>query len=172
MAKLTGAAKKKFLARINKGRRAKGLTIIKSKTKSAAKKIKSKVRSTKKGSSLTRSKRSKKSMGKKKGPKRSPAKKSFIDRIPVLNNPTVQKIGFGLGMGVIALELIKVIPIPAVQENARIIKLAVEAATEPLSAVADIVLSSGTLQGIASQFSNGGNGFQTQQNNGLMPGFA
>jgi len=41
MAKLTGAAKQAFLMRINKGRRAKGLSIIKSKSKGVARRVKS-----------------------------------------------------------------------------------------------------------------------------------
>ncbi len=77
-------------------------------------------------------------------------KKSFIDKIPILKNRTVQKIGFGLGMGVIAVGIIDLaakfgppaLVAPLVQ-NKRIIKLGTELATEPLSAVADVVLTGG-----------------------------
>jgi len=78
--------------------------------------------------------------------KSRPGKKSFIDRIPILNNPTVQKVGFGLGMGVIVKDLINLTARFApnqisdpLQKNERIITLAVEAATEPISAVVDLV---------------------------------
>jgi len=33
-------------------------------------------------------------------------KKGIIDRIPILKNKTVQKIGFGLGMGTVAIGII------------------------------------------------------------------
>jgi len=97
------------------------------------------------------------------------SKKSFIDKIPILKNKTVQKIGFGLGMGVIAVNVIDLVSRfgppgltgPLVQ-NKGIIKLGVELATEPLSAVADVVLNRGVLSRV-------GNGGQTMTNN---PGFA
>jgi len=77
-------------------------------------------------------------------------KKKIIDKIPILKNKTVQRIGFGLGMGVIAVGIIDLaarfgppaLVAPLVQ-NKRIIKLGVEAVTEPISAVADVVLSGG-----------------------------
>jgi len=84
----------------------------------------------------------------KSGGRRRPGKKSFIDRIPILNNPTVQKVGFGLGMGVIVGDIIRLASRFApsqisgpLQANQRIITLAVEAATEPISAVVDLVTS-------------------------------
>lgn len=106
---------------------------------------------------------------KKKGSKSHPGKKSFIDRIPILNNPTVQRIGFGLGMGVLAVSIINLaarFAPPAIaqplQQNQRIIKLAVEAITEPISAVVDLVLPIVTAQG---------NGFM-QTTNQSVNGFA
>lgn len=110
---------------------------------------------------------------KKKSSPRRKSSKSFIDRIPILNNPTVQKIGFGLGMGAIAVQLIDLVPIPQVQQNKRLIQLAVEAATEPLSAVADIALNSGVLKNVASQFGGGGSSNGNGMNSGQdMVGFA
>ena len=95
-------------------------------------------------------------------------KKSFIDKIPILKNRTVQKIGFGLGMGVIAVGIIDTAArfVPALAAplvaNKRIVKLGVELATEPLSAVADVVLSGGlgSLGSLTSgmQSSQNGNG--------------
>jgi len=74
-----------------------------------------------------------------------PTKKSFIDKIPILKNPTVQRIGFGLGMGVIVVNIIDLVArfAPAqfaapLVANKGIIKLGVEAVTEPLSAAVDI----------------------------------
>jgi len=66
LAKLTGKAKTKFLARINKGRKKKGLKPIRSKTKSSTKKPKS---------SKKRASVGKKSAGKRRNPnKRKPSK--------------------------------------------------------------------------------------------------
>jgi len=124
-------------------------------------------------------KRSTRSVPKKKksSGKRSSGKKSFIDRIPILNNKTVQKVGFGLGMGLVAKELIDLAAQFApeqisrpLKQNQRIITLAVEAATEPISAIADIVLSSGTLQKTIGSMSNGRG--MTQTINQDMVGFA
>ena len=99
------------------------------------------------------------------GGRSRPGKKSFIDRIPILRNPTVQKIGFGLGMGVVIVDLINLASrfAPAqisgpLQQNAGIIKLVVEAATEPISAVVDVALNPGQLSGITSRLSGGGGG--------------
>jgi len=125
-----------------------------------------------------RSKTRSHTMPKKKSSKRhTPGKKSFIDRIPILNNKTVQKVGFGLGMGVVAKQLIDLVAQfapPAIanplKQNQRIITLAVEAATEPISAVADIVLSSGTIQKTIGSMSNG-NGMSSGGNQD-MAGFA
>jgi len=100
-------------------------------------------------------------------------KKSFIDKIPILRNKTVQKVGFGLGMGVVVVDLIKLasqvappaLAAPLVQ-NQRIIQLGVELATEPLSAVADVALNSGVLTRLG-----GNNGFSPNNNLGNV-GFA
>lgn len=131
-----------------------------------------KARGTSKKVNKKRGSRSRTVPKKKGSKKRSPGKKTFIDKIPILNNPTVQKIGFGLGMGLIAKEIIQAIPVPAVQQNSRLIVLGVEALTEPLSAVADLVLQSGVVRNISTQFTNGGVGIQNSQNGGGMVGFA
>jgi len=121
--------------------------------------------------------KSKRSNNKKKNTKRSMAKgkskKSFIDKIPILKNPTVQKIGFGLGMGVVVIKAIDLIAsvapaslaAPLVQ-NKRIIQLGVEAVTEPLSAIVDVATGGGlgSLGNIV-----GGNKQQSAMSNG---GFA
>jgi len=138
-------------------------------TKRKASKPKKRQKINKQHKRSTRSVARKKS---RKGGKRSPGKKSFIDKIPILNNKTVQKVGFGLGMGVVAIQLINLaarFAPPAIAEplmkNQRIIKLGVEAATEPISAIVDIALSSGMIEKF-------GNGMNT--NNGGMStvGFA
>lgn len=139
----------------------------KSKKSSGSKKSKKRHKS--KTNKRTRSRSGSHMPRKKKGGKRKAGKKSFIDRIPILNNPTVQKIGFGLGMGLLVVQGINLasrFAPPAIaqplQQNQRIIKLAVEAATEPISAIVDLVLPS-----IAGQ---PGNGTQTANQN--MVGFA
>jgi len=112
---------------------------------------------------------------KKKSKSRGKSKKSFIDRIPILNNPTVQKVGFGLGMGVVVADIIQLaarfappqISGPLTQ-NQGLIKLGVELATEPLSAVVDVALNPGQLSGVTNRFT-GGNSVAAQGN---MVGFA
>jgi len=106
---------------------------------------------------------------------RRTGKKKFIDKIPILRNPTVQKIAFGLGIGLIAIKIIdlaaQVAP-PALAaplvKNKRIIQLGVELATEPLSAVVDVATGGGIgsignilgrSNGQTQQVSQNGNGF-------------
>lgn len=112
-------------------------------------------------------KSNKKGSSKKRVAGRRGSKKSFIDKIPILKNKTVQKIGFGIGMGAVAVQIIDLIPIPQVQQNKRIIQLGVEAATEPLAAVADIALNSGVLQNTARGIGlgNGNSGNTAVQGN-------
>jgi len=115
------------------------------------------------------------SVAKKRSSRRGPGKKSFIDRIPVLRNKTVQKVGFGLGMGVIVADIIGLaarfgpeqISAPLVK-NANLIKLGVELATEPLSAVVDVALNPGQLSGITGRMNNNGG----QMSGSNMQGFA
>jgi len=105
---------------------------------------------------------------------RKGGKKKFIDKIPVLKNPTVQKIAFGLGIGLIAVKIIdfvaQVAPpalaAPLVQ-NKRIIQLGVEVATEPLSAVVDVATGGGINLGSLTGRSNGGGGGGNQNGNGF-----
>lgn len=153
----------------------------KSKSKGRGKRTKSTKRKTSKPKKSRKPnkqpKRSTRSVAKgksRKGGRRSSGKKSFIDRIPILNNKTVQKVGFGLGMGVVVVQIIDLVSRfapPAIAQpliqNKRIIKLGVEAATEPISAIVDLALSSGMVQKFA-----GGNGMSS--NNGQMStvGFA
>jgi len=99
----------------------------------------------------------------------SRGKKSLIDKIPVLKNKTVQKIAFGLGIGLVAVKIIDLVAqvappqlaAPLVQ-NKRIIQLGVEAVTEPISAVVDVVtgggINLGSLTGRSNGASNGSNG--------------
>jgi len=102
------------------------------------------------------------------------SKKSFIDKIPILKNPTVQRVGFGLGMGVVvvkAIDLIAQVAPPALAaplvQNKRIIQLGVEAVTEPISAIVDVATGGGfnlqSLTGRGQQQQNAvqsiGNGF-------------
>jgi len=118
-------------------------------------------------------------MPKKKRGRSSGGKKSFIDRIPVLRNKTVQKIGFGLGMGVLVIKGIELVSRFAppqfaqpLQQNAGLIKVGVELVTEPLSALVDVATNPQMLSRITSGFSgnnpNNG-GMSTNQN---MVGFA
>lgn len=132
--------------------------------KSKIKKSSTKKRSSKSTKRATRSTRSLMPKKKKSGGKRRPGKKSFIDRIPILRNPTVQKIGFGLGMGVLVIkgiELAARFAPPSISgpltQNAGIIKIATELVTEPLSAVVDVVTNPQMLSQITGRFT-GANG--------------
>jgi len=144
----------------------------------------------KKGTRKTKSSRARKSnkqprsmsrsVAKKKSSSRRPGKKSFIDRIPILRNKTVQKVGFGLGMGVIVVDAIRLLARfapPSISEplvkNANIIKLATEFATEPLSAIVDIGLNPGQISNITGRMGmNSGNSSGQQAANGNVVGFA
>jgi len=120
------------------------------------------------------------SVAKKGSKRRGGSKKSFIDRIPILRNKTVQKVGFGLGMGVIVVDAIRLLSRfapPSISDplvkNANIIKLATELATEPLSAVVDVALNPGQISGITNRLGNMGNPGNTSHNsNGNVVGFA
>jgi len=109
----------------------------------------------------------------------SGGKKSFIDKIPILRNKTVQKVGFGLGMGVIAADIIGLaarfgppqISDPLVK-NQNIIKLGVELATEPLSALVDVALNPGQLKGITGRLGMNSNNGSQAVTGGNMQGFA
>jgi len=140
MAKKTRSRKQKAatrkLIRFNK---AKG-----KKKSSSRRKPRSKAKTTRKKRKVNKTRKTKTRVaGKGKG-------KKIIDKIPVLKNKTVQRIGFGLGMGVIAVGIIDLaarfappaLVAPLVQ-NKQIIKLGTELVTEPLSAVADVLLSGG-----------------------------
>jgi len=96
----------------------------------------------------------------------SSGKRKIIDKIPLLNNKTVQRIGFGLGMGSIAGIIASRIPVPAVQQNANLISTGVAFATDPLAGVVKLALSGGLgqLGGLL-----GGGGSSAPQTNG---GFA
>lgn len=92
-----------------------------------------------KGNKRKRSTKKKRKMARKTG-----GKKSLIDKIPLLNNKTVQKIGFGLGMGALAGIIINFIPVPAIKQNAEIIKTGVTFAADP---IAGLLKVSGLLGG-------------------------
>jgi len=136
----------------------------------ARKKSKPRRKSSSKRRSPTKKRKSIKSKNPKKSTTSKTRKKSFIDKIPILKNPTVQKIAFGLGIGLIAVKIIdfaaQVAPAqlaaPLVQ-NKRIIQLGVEAVTEPLSAVVDVVtgggINLGSLTNRSNNVQNGSNGF-------------
>jgi len=67
----------------------------------------------------------------------------FINRIPLLKNKTVQRVGFGLGMGSIAALIAGIVPVPIVQQNRQLIGTGVSFATDPLSGVVRLALSGG-----------------------------
>jgi len=107
---------------------------------------------------------SRRSVARKKRSSPSRRKFSIIDRIPILKNKTVQKIGFGLGMGSLAGLAASFIPVPIVQQNRELINTGVAFATEPLSGIVRLVLSGG-LQQITGLI--GGNGGGNGQNAGF-----
>jgi len=83
----------------------------------------------------------------------------MINKIPILKNKTVQKIGFGLGMGSLASLGAGLVPVPIIRQNAALIGTGVAFATDPLSGIVRLALSGGLGQ-ITSLFGggNGGNG--------------
>jgi len=161
------------VAKKTRSRKQKAATrkLIKFNKAKGRKKAKTRRKSTSKRKSSTKKRKSIKSKPAKKSTTKA-RKKSFIDKIPILKNPTVQKIAFGLGIGLIVVKIIdfaaQVAPAqlaaPLVK-NKRIIQLGVEAVTEPLSAVVDVVsgggINLGSLTGRSNgqQVSNGDNGF-------------
>jgi len=94
----------------------------------------------------------------------------FINKIPLLKNKTVQRVGFGLGMGSIASLIAGIVPVPIVQKNKQLIGTGVSFATDPLSGVVRLALSGGLGQ-IGNLF-GGGNGNSSNGGNGDNPGFA
>jgi len=97
----------------------------------------------------------------------SGGKKSLIDRIPILNNKTVQKVGFGLGMGALAGIILNFIPVPALQQNKALIQTGVTFAADPLAGVLRLTGLLGGPSGI-----NIGNllGGQNSSNGGMNTG--
>jgi len=94
----------------------------------------------------------------------------FINKIPILRNKTVQRVGFALGMGSIATIAAQNIPVPQVKANAQLIGTGVAFATDPLGGIVRLALSGGLGQ-LGNLFgggnsSNGGNG------GGMNGGFA
>jgi len=135
------------------------------------KKRKTRRKSTSKRRSPTKRRKTNKTKPKKKSVA-GKGKKSLIDKVPILKNKTVQRIAFGLGIGLVAVKIIDLaaqfgppaLTAPLVA-NKRIIQLGVEAVTEPISAVVDVVTGGGInlgslTAGRSQQVSNGnGNGF-------------
>jgi len=164
-------AKKSKKRRTAKQKAASKRNIKKAQKKSRTKKRARSRKSNKQRRSSTRS------MPKKKR-RSSGGKKSFIDKIPILRNKTVQKVGFGLGMGVIVSDIIRLAvrfapnQTQILAQNEPLIRLATELATEPISAVVDVALNPGQIQGITGRLSGGGNGGMQQQAGGNMVGFA
>jgi len=95
-------------------------------------------------------------MAKRKSPSRK-GSRALIDKIPLLKNKTVQRIGFGLGMGSIAAIAANAVPVPIIRSNAQLIGTGVAFATDPLSGVVRLALSGG-LQQITGLFGGGNNG--------------
>jgi len=165
-------AKKSKKRRTAKQKAASRRNIKKAQQKTRTKKRARSRKSNKQRGSMSRS------VAKKKSSRRGPGKKSFIDKIPILRNKTVQKVAFGLGMGAIVIDIIQLASRFApqqisgpLQQNQGLIKLGVELATEPLSAVVDVALNPQQLQGITGRL-GGGNGGMTQQAGSNMVGFA
>jgi len=161
------------VAKKTRSRKQKAATrkLIKFNKSKGRKKAKTRRKSSSKRRKPTKRRKAIKSKPSKKGTTKQ-RKKSFIDKIPILKNPTVQKIAFGLGIGLIVVKIIdfaaQVAPAqlaaPLVK-NKRIIQLGVEAVTEPLSAVVDVVSGGGINLGSLSRSNgqqvaqNGSNGF-------------
>lgn len=100
-------------------------------------------------------------MARRKAPRRRSSGGSFsggfINKIPILKNKTVQKVGLGLGMARIASTGARFVPVPMIQNNARLIGTAVAFAVSPLAGIVDLALGGG-LGGILGGGSQGGGG--------------
>jgi len=94
-------------------------------------------------------------MAKRRGSSRK-GSRNIIDKIPLLKNKTVQRVGFGLGMGSLAAIAANAVPVPIIRQNAQLIGTGIAFATDPLSGVVRLALSGG-LQQITGLF-GGGNG--------------
>jgi len=105
---------------------------------------------------------SRKTVARKKKSSPSRRKFSIIDRIPILKNKTVQRVGFGLGMGSLAGLAASFIPVPIIQQNREIINTGVAFAAEPLAGVVRLALSGGLGQLTGLLGGNGGNGGNAQ----------
>ncbi len=93
----------------------------------------------------------------------SGGKRSLIDKIPILNNKTVQKVGFGLGMGALAGIILNFIPIPQLQQNKALIQTGVTFVADPLAGVLRLTGLLGGESGL-----NIGNLLGGQRQNGPM----
>lgn len=83
----------------------------------------------------------------------------FINKIPILKNKTVQRIGFGLGMASLAGIALRALPVPILSQNAPLVETGVAFAVDPLAGVARLVLGGGLGQlGNLLGGGNGGNG--------------
>jgi len=132
MAKLKGAAKRKFLARMAAGRR-----------KAASRKSpKRKTRTSKRSPSRKANKPKRRSPSVAK--KRSSSKQSFSSKIPLINNPTFKKAATGIGVATLGATILGLV-VP---------QLANQPLVKPI-----LALAGGGVPGVVAQFlvQGGGN---------------
>jgi len=115
--------------------------------------------------------RTSKTVARKSRRKPAPSKGTgFLNKIPVLRNKTVQRVGFALGMGSIATIAAQNIPVPQVKANAQLIGTGVAFATDPLGGVVRLALSGGL--GQLGNLFGGGNSGNGGNGGGANGGFA
>ena len=164
MAKLTGAAKAEFLARMARGRRKADIT-----HKARRKRIKRSLSSSVK--LRRRSRKSRKRLGKlikRRSPRRTvarrrttrraaPKKKGILSNIPIINNPTFRKAALGVGTATLGVAVLGLVA-PGIASNP-IVRPVLALAGGGVPGVIAQVLSQGGLGQLTGGSSGGGAGF-------------
>ena len=164
MAKLHGAAKAEFLARMARGRRKADIT-----HKARRKRIKRSLSSSVK--LRRRSRKSRKRLGKlikRRSPRRTvarrrttrrsaPKKKGILSNIPIINNPTFRKAALGVGTATLGIAVLGLVA-PSIAQNP-IVRPVLALAGGGVPGVIAQVLSQGGLGALTGGGSGGGAGF-------------
>jgi len=156
LAKLKGAAKRKFLARMAAGRRKAALG-----SKSAKKSTSKRNKSTK----TNKPKRRSSSVAKK---RKSGGKRSITSKIPLINNPTFKKVAAGVGTATIGVAILNLVA-PQFANNA-IVRPALAFLGGGIPGVIGQIVSQGGVQALGGIF--GSSSTQNGNGGGGNAGFA